>query len=45
MKAEIVPSLRERAAQKVRESALELQRRKFEQDLERLRTKPNNEKN
>jgi type IV pilus assembly protein PilQ len=45
MKAEIVPSLRERAAQKVRESALELQRRKFEQDLERLRTKPSNEKN
>ncbi|MGH2568948.1 MAG: type II secretion system protein GspD, partial [Bacteroidota bacterium] len=39
LKAEIIPSLRERAAQKVRESALEMERRKFDEDLERLRTK------
>ena len=39
MKTEIVPTLRERAAQKVRENALELQRHKFEQDLERMKTK------
>lgn len=39
IKADIMPTLRERAAQKVRESALETQRKKFEQDLERLKTK------
>lgn len=44
LKAEIVPTLRERAAQKVRESAMEVERRKFEQDLERLKTKKYNEK-
>lgn len=43
MKVEIVPTLRERAAQKVRESALELQRQKFNQDVERLRSKKENE--
>jgi len=46
LKAEIIPTLRERAALKVRESALELERRKFDEDLERLRTmKKDNEKN
>lgn len=43
MKVEIVPTLRERAAQKIRESALELQRQKFNQDVERLRSKKENE--
>jgi type IV pilus assembly protein PilQ len=39
MKAEIMPTLRERAAQQVRENALDIQRKKFEGDLERLKTK------
>jgi len=39
MKAEILPTLRERAAMQVRENALDFQRRKFEEDLERFKTK------
>ncbi|MCI0706461.1 MAG: type II and III secretion system protein [Ignavibacteriae bacterium] len=39
MKAEILPTLRERAAQQTQENALELQRKKFQEDLERLKTK------
>ena len=44
LKADILPTLRERAAQKIRETALELQRRKFDQDIERLKTKKDTEK-
>jgi type IV pilus assembly protein PilQ len=39
LKAEILPTLRERAAQKIRENAMEVQRKKFEEDLERFKTK------
>ena len=44
LKADIVPTLRERAAQKIRENAMELQRRSFEKDIDRLKTKKDTEK-
>lgn len=44
LKADIVPTLRERAAQKIRENAMEMQRKSFEKDVDRLKTKKDTEK-
>lgn len=45
IRAEILPTLKERAARRVRENVLEIQRKVFEDDLERLRSKKEEEMN
>jgi len=39
LRADILPTLKERASQRAKENVLEIQRKKFDEDLERLRTK------
>lgn len=43
LRVDILPTLKERSARRTKESVLEMMRRKFEQDVERLKTKKDGE--